>query len=61
MQKELRSGIIYFWLVVYGPSQFLAHGNSCRKIFGSWWLVVARGGSCVVLDSIMGVVILKRS
>ena len=40
-----------FWLVVYGPSQFLARGNSCRKIFGSWWLVdivvinvLARGG-----------------
>ena len=51
MQKDLQSGIIHFWLVVYGLSQFLARGNSCRKIFGSWWLVVvvvinvlARGG-----------------
>ena len=60
MQKELRSGIINFWLVVYGLSQFLARGNSCRKIFGSWWLVVivlmfwlvvACGGSCVVLET----------
>ena len=25
--------------------QFLARGNSRRKIFGSWWLVVARGRS----------------
>ena len=47
----LRSGIINFWLLVYGLSQFLARGNSCRQIFGSWWLVVvvvinvlARGG-----------------
>ena len=64
MQKELRSGIIKFWLLVYGPSQFVARGYSCGKIFGSWWLVVARGGSwwlvvacggsCVVLDSIIG-------
>ena len=46
MQKELRSGIINFWLVVYGLSQFLAGGNSCRKIFGSWWLVVDRGNQC---------------
>ena len=51
MQKELRSGLINFWLVVYGLSQFLARGNSCRQVFGSWWLVVvvvinvlARGG-----------------
>ena len=51
MQKELRSGIINFWLVVYGLSQFLAPGNSCGQVFGSWWLVVvvvinvlARGG-----------------
>ena len=39
MQNELRSGIINFWLVVYGISQFLARSNSCRKIFGcgdSW-------------------------
>ena len=40
MQKGLRSGIINFWLVVYGLSQFLASGNSCRKIFGPWWPVV---------------------
>ena len=40
MQKGLRSEIINFWLVVYGLSQFLARVNSCRKIFGSWWLVV---------------------
>ena len=45
MQKELRSGIINFWLVVYGLSQFLARGHSCRKIFGSRWLAVARGRS----------------
>ena len=51
MQKELRSGIVNLGLVVYGLSQFLARGNSCRKIFGPWWLVVvvvinvlARGG-----------------
>ena len=38
--------------MVYGLSQFLARGNSCRKIFVSWWLVdvvvinvLARGGS----------------
>ena len=61
MQKELRPGIINSWFVFYGPSQFLARGNSCTKIFGSWWLVVACGGSCVVLDSIIGVIILKRS
>ena len=40
LQKELRLGIINFWLVVYGLSQFLARGNSCGKIFGSSWLVV---------------------
>ena len=49
MQKELRSGIINFWLVVYGLSQSLASGNSCTKICGSCWLVVinvlARGRS----------------
>ena len=45
MQKELRSGIINLWLVVYGLSQFLARDNSCINIIGSWWLVVARGGS----------------
>ena len=33
-------------LVVYGLSQFLASGNSCRKIFGSWRLVVGRGNHC---------------
>ena len=27
-------------------SQFLARGNSCKKIFGSWWLVVGRGNQC---------------
>ena len=37
--KRAKAGIINFWLVVYGPSKFLARGNSCRK------LVVARGGS----------------
>ena len=40
--KEARSEIINFCLVVYGLSPFLARRNSCRKIFGSWWLVVAR-------------------
>ena len=53
------------WLVVYGLSQLLARVNPCGKIFGSWWLVgmivlarggswwlvVGRGGSCVVLES----------
>ena len=43
MQKELRSGIISSWLVVYGFSQFLACGNSCLQT--DFWLVVARGGS----------------
>ena len=46
--------LLNFWLMVIPAERFLARG-------GSWWLVVARGGSCVVLDSIMGVVILKRS
>ena len=32
-------------LVVYGFSQLLARVNPCGKIFGSWWLVVARGRS----------------
>ena len=54
MQKELRSEIINFWLVVIHVERFLArggswwlvvargcHGNQC---FGSWWLVVARSG-----------------
>ena len=41
MQKEL-SGIIDVWLVVYCLSQLLARVNPCGKIFGSWWLVVAR-------------------
>ena len=27
-------------------SQFLARGNSCKKIFGSWWLVAGRGNQC---------------
>ena len=45
MQKQL-SGIIDVWLVVYGFSQLLARGNSCGKIFGSWWLVVGRGNEC---------------
>ena len=58
MQKELRSGINNFWLLVYGPSQFvhvvipaerfLARGGSWWLVVargGSWWLVVARGGS----------------
>ena len=44
MQKEL-SGIIDVWLVVYGLSQLLARVNPCGKMFGSWWLVVGRGGS----------------
>ena len=44
MQKEL-SGIIDVWLVVYDLSQLLARVNPCRKIFGSWWIVVARGRS----------------
>ena len=35
-----------FWLVVARVSP----GDQC---FGSWWLVVASGGSCVVLDSIV--------
>ena len=34
----------------YGGSQFLAHGISCGQNFGSWWLVVGRGGLYVVLD-----------
>ena len=51
--------------MVYGLSQVLARGNSCRKIsgswclveisvlgrVGSWWLVVGRGGLYVLLDS----------
>ena len=49
MEKEPWSRNINFWLVVCGLSQFLARGNSCRNVFGSWWLVVinvlARGRS----------------
>ena len=39
--------IIYlnFWLVVFLVNKFLGRGISCRYIFGSWWLVVGRGGS----------------
>ena len=32
-----------FWLVVFLVDKILARGRS-------WWFVVARGGSCVVLD-----------
>ena len=40
MEKEPWSGNINFGLVVCGHSRFLARGNSSRKFFGSWWLVV---------------------
>ena len=43
MQKELRSGITNFWLVVDGLSQFLAVERFLAS-GGSWWHVVARGG-----------------
>ena len=32
--------------MVYGLSQLLARGNSCRKIFGSSWLVLGLGNQC---------------
>ena len=34
-----------FWLVVFLVNKFLARGICCRYIFGSWWVVVARGRS----------------
>ena len=54
MQKELSMFgswfmvFLNFWLVLIRVERFLARGNEC---FGSWWLVVGRGGSCVVLES----------
>ena len=33
-----------FWLVVFLVNKFVGRGISCRCIFGSWWLVVGRGG-----------------
>ena len=40
-----------FWLVKFLVDKFFGRGISCRYIFGSWWLVVGRGGSCVVLET----------
>ena len=40
MEKEPWAGNTNFWAVFCGLSQFLARGNSCRKFFGLWWLVV---------------------
>ena len=37
--------------MVFLVDTFLGRGISCRYIFGSWWLVVGRGGSCVVLET----------
>ena len=47
--------------MVFLVNKFLVRGISCRYIFGSWWLVVGRGGSwwlvvacggsCVVLET----------
>ena len=57
MKKEPWSGNINFWFVVYGLSQFLARGNSCRKFLGrggSWWLVVGRGSSWWLVEGRSG-------